>query len=215
MALLPLAWEAGGKPECIALGDPLPELYPGGSAGPAASVEMDPGLRRVTMDLRQGIYARRPKIPALWRRAAIVAGAGLAAHGAIAAADTNALRSIAADRRAETRALVSAISPAGAANEDVASTAADMLPTGDARPGSFLPILTRATAALAPLAPAVRMRALSFDGALKLELEAGDPAALKKAEGALARAGLSGRLGEVVTENGRARGVIALRGPRA
>jgi hypothetical protein len=63
--------------------------------------------------------------------------------------------------------------------------------------------------------PGVTLRALSFDGALRLELETETPDGLDSARRALARAGLSGKLGQVVTENGRSRGVIVLGGPRA
>lgn len=212
-ALLPLAWEAGGTPTPIVQGGSLPDSFPGEGERPAAPAELDPGLRRGTLDLRQGAYARRQRMPTLWRRAAIVAGAGLAAHGAIAAADTAALRSIAADRRAETQALVARAAPGMPIGDDAAAVASAMLPTNTGNASPFLPKLARASAALAPLSPGVSIRALSFDGALKLELEADDKARLEHARRLLARAGLHGRSDGIVAESGaHVRTVIILPG---
>jgi general secretion pathway protein L len=209
LSLLSLAWEAAGKPICMSFGEPLPETFSALPQTPDAGVS-----RETPLDLCQGEYAHRRKM-AIWQRAAIIACAGLAAHGAIAAADTAALRSIAADRRAETQALVAAVAPGAAASGDPAAAVADMLPAAGAAPGVFLPMLARASVAISPLAPGVTLRALSFDGALRLEMETDTPDGLDSARRALARAGLSGKLGQVVTENGRSRGVIVLGGPRA
>jgi general secretion pathway protein L len=75
-ALFVALWTAAGKPTCDEVAD------------------TEEGIP-IVLDLRQGDFARpRQGLSATGRRVAIVAAAGLIAHGAIAAADTVALRSV-------------------------------------------------------------------------------------------------------------------------
>lgn len=161
------AWTAGGRPRIV-------------EAQPVAPKEID-------LDLAQGPYAARgPQWP--WRRLAIVAAAGLAAHGAIAAADTLALNRIATRWKAETAAQVAKVSPGADVNGDLAAIAADLVPAGSGGPPSrFLALLDRAAPALSS---GVKVNRIAFDGAantLTIALD-GDQA---RAAAALAAAGLT------------------------
>jgi general secretion pathway protein L len=162
VALFEAAWAAAGRP-------PLDE------AAPATDIPLD---------LAQGAYGWAPK-DRPWRRLAIVAGAGLAAHGLIAAADTLALRGIADRWRDETSA---ALVAAGAQpGDDPASVAATLLPVagGGGPPSRFLPLLDRASRALPPGIVLTRV-GYGADGSLSLGVS-GDPATVSAA---LAAAGL-------------------------
>ena len=178
---LPL-WTAAGKPDCDEIGEedgPLP----------------------IAVDLRQGAFARpRQGLSATGRRVAMVAAAGLLAHGAIAAADTVALRSIAAQRGAELTGLLAATAPGRYTGNDpreAALVAAELLPAGPASaPGSLLPMLTRTSAALAPFGGSVIVRAIDFDEtghSLRLDLDLADPSARRGIVEGLRSAGLPSR----------------------
>jgi general secretion pathway protein L len=179
-ALLPTAWRAAGQPRCIRLGEALP-------SGLAIETALDlasPSGPAADLNLRQGSYAPAAAQRPLLRRAAFAAAAGLVAHGAVAAADTLALRRIAEERKAEVQALV---------GDDVVSVATELLPVGGGGPPSrFLPLLGRATAALGTVG-SLSVRRMSFDqsGELMLDVEATDGATLQRAEQALRAAGLS------------------------
>lgn len=177
-------WTAAGKPQCDEVADsdaPVPIL----------------------IDLRQGAFARpRQGLSATGRRVAIVAAAGLIAHGAIAAADTVALRSVAAKRGAELTSLLATSAPgrySGTDPREAVTIAAELLPVGgSAPPGNLLPLLTRTSSALAPFGGAVTIRAMSFDEAersLRLDLDLADPSARDSITAALRSAGLTGRFG--------------------
>ncbi|MCZ4340058.1 type II secretion system protein GspL [Sphingomonadaceae bacterium G21617-S1] len=175
-------WTAAGKPPCD-------EVTP-------------PDTVAIALDLRQGIFARpRQGLSASARRVALVAAAGLLAHGAIATADTIALRSIAAKRGAELTAQLNVSAPGrftGTDPHEAANIAAEILPVGgSAPPGALLPMLTRASAALAPFGGAVTIRGMSFDEAgrsLRFDLDMTDPGASAGIVTALRQAGLRGRI---------------------
>jgi len=175
-------WTAAGKPEC----DEVEEG--GGSPIPIA------------LDLRQGDFARpRQGLSKTGRRVVIVAIAGLVAHGAIAAADTVALRSVAAKRGSELTALLQTAAPGRYGGDDpheAALVAAELLPAGgNAPPGTLLPLLSRASSALAPFGSAVMVKSMSFETgrSLRLEVELAEPAARGNIVNALRSAGLTGR----------------------
>ena len=153
------------------------------------------------LDLRQGAFAPAQTDAPIWRRAAMVAGLGIAAHALIAAADVVALDRIAARWRGETAVLVSTIRPGTAADDPaLADTATALLPAGAAAPpGAFLPLMARASAALAG-APGATLREVTFQGgALSLTI-AGD---VPRAAAALSAAGLAPRRsGDVLTLGG-------------
>lgn len=175
--LFDAAWTAAGRP-------PLDDAVAGDD---------------VPLDLAQGPYAWAPR-DRPWRRLGLVAAAGLAAHGLIAAADTLALRSIADRWRDETgAALVAAGAQPG---DDPAAVAATLLPAaGGGGPASgFLPLLDRASRALPPGVVLTRI-GYAADGSLALGL-AGDARA---AGAALSRAGLAVRpAGDGLTVRGGA-----------
>jgi len=174
-------WTAAGKPPCD-------------------EVEL-PAMTALPLDLRQGMFARpRQGLSATGRRVALVAAAGLLAHGAIATADTIALRSIADKRGAELTAQLNLSAPGrftGTDPHEAAAVAAELLPAGGtAPPGALLPLLNRASTALAPFGGAVTIRAMSFDEAgrsLRLDCDLADPGAAGGIVDALRQAGLSGR----------------------
>lgn len=215
-AQLSVAWAAAGRPPCTSFGDPLPSDLSGDPTADGDESALEPLARRLVppaLDLRQGLYARRrAALSPLRRRVAIVAASGLLAHGAIAAAETVALRSIATQREAETRSLLAIAAPGRPVGEDVVTAAAEILPAGSAAPGRFFPLLARASAALEG-AGAVS-RSLSFDadeGSLTLDVEAANPAALRNAASALAAAGFASKSSESGAAGGAARAVIIVR----
>jgi general secretion pathway protein L len=204
-------WAAAGRPDCILYGAELPD----GIAGVAADLAPEPlaeRLRVPALDLRQGAFARtRRAVSSLWRRAAIVAGCGLLAHGAIAAADTLALQRIAAARKAETRAIVDRIAPGTATDDTLAEVAGDLLPAGGPRGAAFVPLVGRVSEALGP---GVTLRALAYDagaGSLVLDVSAPDLAALQAVEARMRAAGLAATGGGGTTAAGGAEGQITIR----
>lgn len=211
-ARLRAAWELAGRPSCLNCGDPPPPEL--GGEQPQGEVEpLARRLRAPALDLRQGRYQpRRAAMSPLRRRIAIVAASGLLAHGAIAAADTAALRNIAAEREAETRSLLAAAAPSRPIGGDVVTAATEMLPAGSAPPGRFLPLLTRISAAAAP--SGVGLHSLSFDareGRAALEV-AGE---IQRVESALAAAGLRVTNSSATTEGGPVRALLTVRDPAA
>lgn len=188
-------WSAAGKPECdeVAGYDPLVPI---------------------PLDLRQGDFARpRQGLSRTGRRVAIVAAAGLLAHGAIAAADTIALRTIAAKRGAELTGLLATAAPgryAGTDPHEAAMVAAELLPAGGAVPPSpLLPLISRTSQALAPFGAAIVVRAIDYDEgqrSLRLSLDLGDPGAAASIARALREAGLGGRFerGQLIVQGGGA-----------
>lgn len=174
-------WTAAGKPACD-------------------EVDFAPVVT-IGLDLRQGDFApARQGLSATGRRVAIVAAAGLLAHGAIAAADTYALRSVAAKQGAELTGLLATAAPGRYAGDDpheAAMIAAELLPAGGAvPPGALLPLMSRTSQALAPFGAAIVVRSLGFDEtdrSLRFDLDLADPAAGASIGRALAAAGLAGR----------------------
>jgi general secretion pathway protein L len=208
------AWNAGGRPRCIVFGDALPIDM--ASAGEAAPTDpLSARLAAPALDLRQGPYApggqSRHKLA---RRVALVAALGLIAHGAIAGADTLALRHIAARRATEVRALLAQVAPGAVIGDDVAASAADLLPGSGDGPSSFLPSLVRVAEALKPLGATATLRSIAFDaqaGTLTLQVETADMAALQRVSGALNAQGLSAESGSAGMNQGKAVGSFTIR----
>lgn len=174
-------WQSAGKPPCDEL------------AGFDALVPIE-------LDLRQGPFARpRQGLSATARRVAMVAAMGLLAHGAIAAADTVTLRSIAARRGAELIAALDTAAPGRFTASDpheAAAIAADLLPAASRPPGTLIPLLGRTSSALAPFGNLLTVRGLDFDEGgrrLLIDAELADPTAAPNVVEALRRAGLSAR----------------------
>lgn len=198
-AMLPVYWEQAGRPAPVAgAGAALPEALPVVETLLLPVTPVAEG--RPTLDLRQGAFAPpRPRLALAgmarhWRSAAFVTAAGLAAHGAVAAADTLALVALSAKARAETQALVAAALPAGgAAGGDLADRAASLLPdTAAPRPPTFLPRLSAIAGALARAGAPVRLDRLTWaeqEDAFLLAIDVGDRAEADRLASALRAAG--------------------------
>ncbi len=176
-AMLPAAWESAGRPPAIAWGAPLPpEMRAETERGDAAPLAER--LAAPALDLRQGVYARRRgSSGGVWRRLGWIAVLGATAHGLIAAADTLMLRAIAERRADETRELVALAAPGIALGDDMIATVTNLLPPpGSGAPQTFLPLMSRVSGALAPLAGSLSTRAIAFDAnTLTLDLAAAEP----------------------------------------
>ena len=207
------AWAAGGKLPCRSFSEALFD----GDAPPEgllllAAPDTDaasPRLLRPPLDLRQGEFGHRAKpVSPLLRRLGIVVLTGLLAHGAIAAADTLVLHRLAEQRRSAAATMVQAVLPGTSTEGDFAPTVAALLPSpGNTTRGRFLPVLVRASRALAPLANTVTVGSMSFgdtDAALTLNLEASDLAGLQRAQAVLVAAGLHAEGGPATSDSGRA-----------
>jgi general secretion pathway protein L len=169
--LLRAAWEAAGRPPCTGYGAPLPADMI------SAEVVIEPArLSPPPLDLRQGRYPRRAAATSnAWRRLGWIVLIGAAAHTLIATADTVMLRLIADRRAAETRALVASMG--GAPGADIATTLSTMLPQGGGgAPQIFLPLLSRVSTVMTPLAGSFTVRAIDYQGAnLTIDLDSSDP----------------------------------------
>ncbi|WP_233503641.1 type II secretion system protein GspL [Sphingomonas psychrotolerans] len=186
-AMLQAAWQAAGRPVARSYGAPLPAemLAAGSTIEPATLAER---LLAPALDLRQGPYARRRAgLPNIWRRLGWVVALGAAAHVVIATADTLMLRTIADRREADTRALAAVAAPGANLGGDLAATIADLLPTGSsAPPDTFLPLLSRVSGALGPLAGVITVRAINYQAnALTLDLDGTDPGLAGRVDAAL------------------------------
>jgi general secretion pathway protein L len=192
-AMLLAAWEAAGRPPAAGLGAPLPAAM---TAVPAAAIDagaLSARLLDPALDLRQGLYARRRVVASnLWRRLGWVLAIGAAAHVGIAAADTAMLRVIADRRAAEARAAAALAAPGAPIGEDLAASITDLLPSGtSAPPDAFLPLLSRVSAALGPLAGGLQARAIGFQAnALTLDLDGVDAGLPGRIEAALRSSGV-------------------------
>jgi general secretion pathway protein L len=193
-AMLQAAWQAGGRPAARSFGAPLPaEMMAGGSAiAPGAFSDR---LLAPALDLRQGRYARRrTSLPNAWRRLGWIVALGAAAHVVIATADTLMLQTIADRREADARAVAAIAAPGANLSGNLAATVTDLLPTGtNAPPDVFLPLLTRLSGALGPLAGTMTVRTITYQAnALTLDIEGSDPGLAGRVEAALRASRVSG-----------------------
>ena len=193
-AMLQAAWVAAGRPAARAYGAPLPaEMAAGGSTlAPSALSER---LLAPALDLRQGLYARRRSaLPNIWRRLGWIVAIGAAAHVAIATADTVMLRTIADRREADARAAAAIAAPGANLGGDLSARVADLLPTGSsAPPDTFLPLLTRVSGALGPLAGSITVRAINYQAnALTMDIDGTDLGLVGRIDAALRAARVPG-----------------------
>lgn len=199
--LLRPAWEAAGKPPVTSYGEALPDDMQRAAAaldpalfGPAAGAAVE------ALNLRQGAYAVRGVAGGspLWRKFAWVAALGIAAHIVISIGDTVMLRSIADRREAETRAAAALAAPGVALGDDLAGSVTGLLPSGGGAqvPQPFLPLVTRVSGALGPLAGGFAVRAMTFEGRiLTLDLDPNPDATLAgRIEAALKGAGVGAQV---------------------
>lgn len=209
------AWSAAGQPRLLCYGETPPVE---GSVEPATYEEdtLAARLTRPALDLRQGAYAApRTGVTPLWRRIALVAAAGALAHAAIACADTAALRHMASAKAADARALIQQTMPGAAIGDDVAASAADLMPAGGPGSSSFLPLFNRVGGALKPLGSAVTLKSVAYDAGantMNIEVEAADMNRLQQVGAALAGAGLSAQEGAATQVENRAIGAFLVRG---
>lgn len=178
-ALLGSAWEAAGRPQIHNLGESLPgDLVVQGQAPDLRDDAARADIAVAELDLRQGPFAaRRVRDGRGWRRLGWILGIGAAAHILIAGGDALMLRVIADRRAAETRALVSTLSPGTDLSGDLQATVTDLLPAGGARaPDRFVPLLARLSTALTPLAGSIAVRAVRYEGdVLTMDCDPGAP----------------------------------------
>lgn len=191
-ALIGQAWAAAGQPQIRNCGAaPIGELpqqpRQAGGGGLAERLLTPP------VDLRQGIYARRAAGGSSWaKRLGWIAAAGIAAHAAIATADTVMLRVIAERRADDTRAVIAQAAPGTSISGDLRTSVADLLPPPGPAGSAFVPLITRTSRALAPLSSAVTARTMRFEGnALVLELDPGEPGLAERVRGALRAGGMA------------------------
>ncbi|MDO6413609.1 type II secretion system protein GspL [Sphingomonas sp. BIUV-7] len=212
---LATAWAAAGRPRALSYGEASPSEIP---AEPASYEEdaLAARLTRPALDLRQGLYAApRRAVSPLWQRIAMVAAAGALAHAAIAGVDTIAVQHIASVKAGEMRGIVQQIAPGAVIGDDVAASAAEILPANGAGPSSFLPLFGRVGAALKPLGSAVRMHAISYDGSantMSIEVEAATIEGLQQIGSALTAAGIQAQAGAASQSDGKAVGAFLIRG---
>jgi general secretion pathway protein L len=190
-SLLRPAWEAAGRPPVHAYGEALdPDMQVS-----ASRIEHANLIAGYDLDLRQGRYARRAApLNNVWRRLGWVALIGAAAHMLIATADTVMLRVIADRRAAETQALVASMGGAPGGN------IADMLPQTGGAPQIFLPLLSRISAALTPMAASFTVRAIEYQAnVLTMDLDTADPGLADRLRAALASARVKATVSQSAT----------------
>jgi general secretion pathway protein L len=215
LSLLATAWQLAGKPVCVALGEPLPPEF---AAIRAETEGARPAerVREPALDLRQGAYApqRRP-VGQIWRKIALVAGAGALAQGAIAVADTLALTRLASERTAKVRDFAETRQPPVVIGSNLADALDQLTPDPSrAGPGRFIPLLSRTATALAASHVTANWRSVAYDepaGTLTLEIETREISDLQAIAQALTRAGLSAQAGTASSDNGRAVGSFVIR----
>jgi general secretion pathway protein L len=195
-ALVGPAWERAGRPRIWTFGpQPIGEFpqapWTGGGGGLAER------LANPAVDLRQGVYARRAAAGSSWkRRLAWIAAAGIAAHVVIAAADVVMLRVIAERRAEDVRTAVAQAAPGANLGGDLEAAVVGMLPVASAPPGKFVPAVTAASRALAPLSSVVTARAMRFEGnTLVLELDPGTPDLAERVRAAFRAAAVPAQVG--------------------
>ncbi|MBR0551025.1 type II secretion system protein GspL [Stakelama marina] len=191
--MLRAAWERAGQPPCLAYGDPLPEDMAAPEIAPPGQSRAE-RLARPALDLRQAGYARqRMASSAGWgRRLAWIIGIGAVAHTVIASADTLMLRSIADRRENDTRALVQAMAPGASlpAEGGISGPVADLIPPPSGQ-RIFLPLVTRVSGALAPMASVIDVRTMHFEGnQLVLDLDTTDSGVPSRIDAALRSAAI-------------------------
>lgn len=214
---LRLLWERSGRPAIGAAGDPLPNDIP--VAERLLLTPLADRLEGAALDLRQGAFARaRPAVSlgGHWRTLAWITGAGLAAHGAVAVADTFALTRIAQVRQSEVETLIALARPGAYLGDDLADTGTELLAQAEGGGGaSALPLLSRVSAALLPLAGTLSFDTVDYGGEgepLTLVLSAGDRASIERAAGLLRDAGFAVRASMPVASGQGVRGEIVIEG---
>lgn len=210
VAVLADAWKLAGEPVLIHHGGELPA----GLTAQEAQGGHDADIAATSFDLRQGVYARteQGRRGAL-KVAALLVALGLVGHAAVAAIDTLALKRLAEDRRNEARALLQEMAPDLPANGDMLAQFSRFQPSGTEPQGRFLPLLSRVSETLQPLAEGLAVQALAFsatDNTLSLDLQASDLAALQRIEAALSEAGLEATSGVATAGGGGAEARIVI-----
>ncbi|MGV3578984.1 type II secretion system protein GspL [Brevundimonas sp.] len=193
-AMLDTAWAAAGKPRLQTVGDPLPEALADGVEDEAAllgamgeTVAVLPPL-----DLRQGAYAAtRVGAPNAAKTIALVAGIGVLAHLGILGVDTLLLHNMAEKKEAEARAVLQAVAPQIAAEDDLIAAADRILPSASDGVRPFTRLMAQTSGAM-PGAGAVAFNSAVYaPGALDLGVAVSDAATLDRAVAALNASGLT------------------------
>lgn len=210
-------WSAAGRPDLYHIGD---DSLP-------AHIPVTPGVNapaRHVIDLIKGVRTGATgKYAAPLKIAASLIGVAALAHMAILAIDTAVVSSAAEQRKDEAARLISSVAPAADIGADPASVLEQMLPGGEGadRRGAFLPLLSRVSTSLQPVAPGLAVQALAYDeadGALELKVETADLPALEGITSALTDAGFKAQSGGASVADGRAESTLTIRdslGPAA
>jgi general secretion pathway protein L len=209
---LPYFHLAAGRPALMLHGGTLePQFTVVGTA--ALPAVLDPALRR--FDLQQARQLQHAlTLPRNLQRMAALLAFGVLGHTAILATDAWALdraRTMVVDRL---RGTLAVMGPTAAGDVDIAIATLLATTPGSQSP-QFLPMLSQATAALAPLAGTVTMADLRYDGGvgqLTLTLQAPDIATLQQAETGLRNAGFALTAGAATTGDGLAQQPLTLQG---
>ncbi len=197
-------WRAAGSPQVLRFGGSLPDDMPSGATG---IMPASPSKATAGFDLLQGPYApQRRGVRRMASRLAIVACAGLLAHGGVLAVETAILQRLAAARETELRATIAEFAPGLPRDLPLDQAMRRALPVAGPASG-FLPVLTDVAAALAPVGAQLEFRNLGFDaagGSLSLLVEGPDIATLQSVEADLAAAGLDVTAGAASVSGDRA-----------
>lgn len=183
-------WRADGAPQIVHYGGRLPVDLPVSASGLLLGA---PASDLARIDVLRGASGRaRADGARLAAGLCAIVALALAAHCAVFAAETAALRRIADSREAAVRAEIRQRLPDLPAATPIEIALPRALPQAVER-GGFLPLMARASDALAPMADDIAVRRLSWgasDAGLALQIEAADLAALQRIEAALSDAGL-------------------------
>lgn len=191
--MLDTAWAAAGRPRIQSFGDPLPEALADGVDNEVALIGATGETVAVLppLDLRQGPYAAtRVGAPNAAKTIALVAGIGALAHLGILGVDTFLLHTMAEKKEAEARAVLQAVAPQIAAEDDLVAAAARIAPlAGGVRP--FTRLMAQTSGAM-PGAGAVAFNTATYQpGSLNLAVAVSDAATLDRAVAALNASGLT------------------------
>lgn len=197
-------WRADGTPQIVLYGGRLPDGIPVGATG---LMPATPPAEALSVDLLQGEYVRDNRARRrLFGRIAAVLVLAAVAHGLIFAADTLALQRIDGDRQAALRGALAARVPGVTEATPIDAALRRAMPAAE-QPGAFLPLLARASEALAPVGDRISLDSLAFsaaDGTLSLSVEAPDLETLQAVEASLVQAGLAVSSGVATTDGGKA-----------
>ena len=158
--MLPLVWRQADQPKVIGYGDPLPDEI---EVSEHITTPPPPADTDMAVDLRQGRFAPSSGD---WRgrlgRVAAIAGFGLVAHFAIAAADTVSLQKIAENERRAVQAAIAPVLPGVEIGPDIRPILRRLDPAPPPTGSAFLPLVAQVSAILLETGTQVGFRRMTF-----------------------------------------------------